>query len=55
MYFSKTVMTEVSQRLNEMIKNLNEEKPKTDKVDRDFRKDRIVKEYMSQYRETYYM
>ena len=55
MYFSKTVMTEVSQRLNEMIKNLNEEKPKTDKVDRDFIKDRIVKEYMSQYRETYYM
>lgn len=55
MYFSKTVMTEVSQRLNEMIKNLNEKKPKTDKVDRDFIKDRIVKEYMSQYRETYYM
>lgn len=55
MYFSKTVMTEVSQRLNEMIKNLNEEKPKTDKVDRDFIKDRIVREYMSQYRETYYM
>jgi type I restriction enzyme R subunit len=55
MYFSKTVMTEVSQRLNEMVKSLNEEKAKTDKVDRDFIKDRIVKEYMSQYRETYYM
>lgn len=54
-YFSKTVMTEVSQRLNEMVKSLNEEKSKTDKVDRDFIKDRIVKEYMSQYRETYYM
>ena len=55
MYFSRTVMTEVSQRLNEMVKSLNEEKAKTDKVDRDFIKDRIVKEYMSQYRETYYM
>lgn len=55
MYFSRTVMTEVSQRLNEMVKSLNEEKSKTDKVDRDFIKDRIVKEYMSQYRETYYM
>lgn len=54
-YFSRTVMTEVSQRLNEMVKSLNEEKAKTDKVDRDFIKDRIVKEYMSQYRETYYM
>lgn len=54
-YFSKTVMTEVSQRLNEMVKSLNEEKAKTDKVDRDFIKDRIVREYMSQYRETYYM
>lgn len=55
MYFSRTVMTEVSQRLNEMVKSLNEEKAKTDKVDRDFIKDRIVREYMSQYRETYYM
>lgn len=54
-YFSRTVMTEVSQRLNEMVKSLNEEKAKTDKVDRDFIKDRIVREYMSQYRETYYM
>ena len=55
MYFSRTVMTEVSQRLNEMVKSLNEEKAKTDKVDRDFIKDRIVREYMSQYREIYYM
>lgn len=54
-YFSRTVMTEVSQRLNEMVKSLNEEKAKTDKVDRDFIKDRIVREYMSQYREIYYM
>ena len=47
-YFSQTVMTEISKS----IKGLGFQ---SDREDRDFIKNRIVKEYMSQYRETYFV
>ena len=47
-YFSQTVMTELSKS----IKGLGFQ---SDREDRDFIKNRIVKEYMSQYRETYFI
>lgn len=47
-YFSQTVMTELSKS----IKGLGFQ---SDREDRDFIKSRIVKEYMSQYRETYFI
>lgn len=47
-YFSQTVMTELSKS----IKGLGFQ---SDREDRDFIKNRIVKEYISQYRETYFI
>lgn len=47
-YFSQTVMTELSKS----IKNMGFS---SEREDRDFIKSRIVKEYMSQYRETYFI
>ena len=47
-YFSQTVMTELSKS----IKNMGFS---SEREDRDFIKSRIVKEYMSQYKETYFI
>ncbi|WP_177162003.1 type I restriction endonuclease subunit R [uncultured Fusobacterium sp.] len=47
-YFSQTVMTEISKSIKELGFQ-------SDREDRDFIKNRIVKEYMSQYRETYFV
>ena len=47
-YFNQTVMTEVSKS----IKNMGFSSARED---RDFIKSRIVKEYMSQYKETYFI
>lgn len=47
-YFSQTVMTELSKSTKNMGFS-------SEREDRDFIKSRIVKEYMSQYRETYFI
>ena len=47
-YFSQTVMTELSKSIRNMGFS-------SDREDRDFIKSRIVKEYMAQYRETYFI
>lgn len=47
-YFTRIVMREISQSMNDI-------QLKTEKIDRDFITDRIVREYISQCKETYYM